>query len=51
MIHLVTHLPSSSIPNPAVNPVRKYSTFQRGGSFTPLEKISNGASGAFFLTG
>ena len=24
-----------------VNPVRKASTFQRGGSFTPLEKVSN----------
>jgi len=24
-----------------VNPVRKSSTFQRGGSFTPLEKVSN----------
>jgi len=29
-----------------VNPVRKSSTFQRGGSFTPLEKVSNRASGA-----
>jgi len=24
-----------------VNPVRKSLTFQRGGSFTPLEKVSN----------
>jgi len=24
-----------------MNPVRKASTFQRGGSFTPLEKVSN----------
>ena len=29
-----------------VNPVRKSSTFQRGGSHTPLEKVSNRASGA-----
>jgi hypothetical protein len=29
-----------------INPVRKSSTFQRGGSFTPLEKVSNRASGA-----
>jgi len=29
-----------------VNPVRKSSTFQRGGSFTPLEKVSIRASGA-----